>query len=205
MFQILFRNNNNAPNKDLINFIDNNLINILNCNYTLNLLIVDENKIQNLIDNGITELPSMKYNEDICLGVTDIINYIKRMCERTPKKINDENLDEYVKDFMNKSLDLGDEDPEDAEKNVHKKVSEFQNRKENLGKGKDNTTDNVDDKKIKNTKLNQPQNRGPSREDKNIKNTKPVDTQDRLEIDMNKSVSKNDDIDDDDIRKWMME
>jgi len=163
MFQILFRNNNNAPNRDLVDFLDNNLTNIVKSKYTIKPMIVNEEKIPELIDSGITELPAMKFNQDICLGVNDIITYIKNLCERTPKKTQDENLDDYVNDFMTKSLEMGDEDPDDAAKNdIKKKTEEFQKKR-------------VGDAPPTNSKLSQPQNKGPTRPSTSSNNANSID------------------------------
>ncbi len=150
MLHILFRNNNKAPNRDLIDFLDKNLTTIVKCKYVIKPTIVQEEKISDLIESGIKELPAMKFNQEICVGVNDIIDYIKRLCEKIPDKSKDENLDELVRDYMQKTLDTGeDEMSEDNQDSFNKKINEFK-------KGTGNSNNN-------NQKISQPQNKGPAR------------------------------------------
>lgn len=124
-FKILFRDNSNAPNRELIGFIDNNLDSIIGYKYIFELTVVGEHEIANLLESGIEELPAMMFNDDIITGTIQIIEKIKSVCAKTPKLSGKEELTQDVQDFMQAVLDSPDDaNPSEAEEMERKKRAE---------------------------------------------------------------------------------
>jgi hypothetical protein len=133
--QILFRDNSNLPNRELVEFLENNLKTIVKSRYVIDPIIVSEDKIEMLIESGIEELPAMRFNDIVKIGVTNIVDYIKFLCEKTAKKTDTEAYDEIVRDFMQKDgpddKDDDDDTREKFENEIKRKTEEMNARRAN--------------------------------------------------------------------------
>jgi hypothetical protein len=87
--------NNNIYNKNLLEFLENNYKEIIDSNYYIQPILVDNNNINYLVKKNIKNTPSLldEINNIIHTGANDIIKYIVNLCENGTDDLNDMNND----------------------------------------------------------------------------------------------------------------
>lgn len=105
--EIIFNNKASGINKNLIDFLENNLHRIIvKGQIKFKFTIVQQNDLKSLEKRGIYKLPTMVYNERNIASVDNIIDTLNQIVKTSKKSSASKSDDEIVQDYLNDSLDI---------------------------------------------------------------------------------------------------
>jgi hypothetical protein len=105
--EIIFNNKASSINKDLIDFLENNLQRIIvKGQIKFKFTIVQQNDLKLLEKRGIYKLPTMIYEERNIVSVDNIIDTLNQIVKTSKKTSASKSDEEIVQDYLNDSLDI---------------------------------------------------------------------------------------------------
>lgn len=131
---ILLKPNSNKNNKKILEYLHNKQEKINDNDIIINPIVLESDKINDFVKMGVSNLPSLLYNDDIVYGVSKITKYIDNLCMNTtiskPKQSTqqvensgDDDLNEYM---LSLAFEEDDElEQKISDKEIKKKVDTF--------------------------------------------------------------------------------
>jgi len=109
---IIFNDNSSKYNRDLIDFLRRNIENaIVKGRITFNFKIAEMSELESLREKGITRLPAMTVDNEIYIGVPEIINEIRKKIKTSKQKALPKTDDEILNDYNFRALGDVKKDP----------------------------------------------------------------------------------------------
>ena len=109
---IIFNDNSSKYNRDLVDFLKRNIESaIIKGRITFNFKIAEMSELENLREKGITRLPAMTVDNEIYIGVPEIIDEIRKRIKTSKQKAVPKTDDEILTDYNFRALGDIKKDP----------------------------------------------------------------------------------------------